>query len=512
MLALIRTSSDLCGPGELSTTWDNRLVVLSIVFAIAGSYLAMDFGGRMKSTANRQRRRQWFLSGAAMMGLAIWSMHFVGMLALKMPTRVTYDGSFSAMSILAAAIGAGLAFGIMNRQTVGWFHLTVGSTAMGIAIASMHYIGMASMQMPAQIRYEPGLFIASVVVAIIASAGALALAYILKTPKGALFWPKAGSAVIMGLAIAGMHYIGMAAACYLPTAAAGDAQPGEPTVGGLSLRDILIGAGALFGFALLVLNSYTALERQRALDSYTQLNEELERKVRERTAQLEASNRELSAFSYTVSHDLRAPLRAMAGFSQLLLEGQGSRLDQTARDHLERIRNGTTRLGQLIDGLLALSRVTQSALSQQMVDVSALAAQTCTELRAAEPNRDVTATIQLGLKAYVDPRLITSVLQNLLGNAWKFTARQKNPHVEFGGQEKNGFTCFFVRDNGVGFDMAYAHKLFGVFERLHHASDFPGTGIGLATVKRIVERHGGKIWAEAGIGRGATIYFTLPSS
>lgn len=503
---------EFCNPNDTVTSWENQLVVLSVVFAIAGSYLALDFASRMRSAANPANRRKWFLSGAAMMGLAIWSMHFVGMTALKMPISVTYDGRLSGFSMLAAAMGAGLAFSIMNRQTISWFHLSIGGLAMGIAIASMHYIGMASMQMAATIRYEPGLFALSVLIAILASSGALALAYLSNKPNWSLFWMKAGSAIVMGAAISGMHYVGMAAACYFPMGTVIGGALDEPMVGGVNLRDVLVTAGVGFGFALLLLNAYTTVERQRALDSYSRLNEELERKVRERTSQLESSNRELAAFSYTVSHDLRAPLRAIAGFSQILLNRHFDRTDQVGRGYLEQITNSTTRMGQLIDGLLNLSRVTQKPLVPQTLNLSELAHSIVAELRASEPERRVEVTITPALTARADPQLIGSVLQNLLGNAWKFSTRQSRANIEFGSISKEERTVFFVRDDGVGFDMSYAGKLFGVFERLHHVADFPGTGIGLATVKRILDRHGGTIWAEAAVGKGATIYFTLPSS
>jgi NO-binding membrane sensor protein with MHYT domain len=502
---------EMCGASSTISTWDLRLVLLSIVFAVAGSYLALDFAGRMRSSTSRRDRGQWFISGAAMMGLAIWSMHFVGMIALKLPIPVTYDWRLSLFSMLAAAAGAGLAFDIMNRRAIGRFHLFIGSLAMGIAIAGMHYIGMASMEMAATIHYQLTLFILSVLIAILASAGALALAYFFNKPNWSLLWFKAGSAVIMGGAISGMHYVGMAAACYLPTGGLTAGLLDEPTVGAFNLRDILVSAGVVFGLALLLLNAYTAVERQRALDSYARLNEELERKVQERTAQLQASNRELATFSYTVSHDLRAPLRAIAGFSQILLDRYFAQIDQTGHNYLERIRNSTSRMGQLIDGLLNLSRVTQTPLEPQTIDLSALAESIVAELRVTNPERQVVVIIPPGLTARADPSLLGSVLQNLLGNAWKFTARQERAEIEFASLIQDKQTVFFVRDNGVGFDMSYANKLFGVFERLHHVGDFQGTGIGLATVKRILERHGGTIWADAQVGRGATMYFTLPS-
>jgi len=226
-------------------------------------------------------------------------------------------------------------------------------------------------------------------------------------------------------------------------------------------------------------------------------------------AQLEAANKELEAFSYSVSHDLRAPLRGIDGFSQALLEDYHDRLDDTGRDFLQRVRAGSQRMATLIDDLLSLSRVTRSELQMAEVNLSALAAATAAELQKSDPTRAVTFAIAPDLVVRADPGLMRIVLQNLLGNAWKFTAKRSPAHVEFGVTANDHGRAYFVRDDGAGFDMAYAAKLFGAFQRLHAAAEFPGTGIGLATVQRIIHRHGGQIWAEGAPERGATFYFTL---
>jgi len=238
-------------------------------------------------------------------------------------------------------------------------------------------------------------------------------------------------------------------------------------------------------------------------------NEELEQRVAERTTQLEAANKELEAFSYSVSHDLRAPLRAIDGFSQALLEDCSDKLDREGKDYLDRICAGSHRMAQLIDDLLNLSRVTRSAIGRGQVNLSALAESIVAELRKTEPERRVNCEIAERLTTDGDERLLRVALENLLGNAWKFTGKCEQPKVEFGFVQNNGSSAYFVRDNGAGFDMAYADKLFGPFQRLHAMTEFKGTGIGLATVQRIVHRHGGRVWAEAQIGRGATFYFTL---
>jgi PAS domain S-box-containing protein len=243
----------------------------------------------------------------------------------------------------------------------------------------------------------------------------------------------------------------------------------------------------------------------------SRLNAKLEERVRERTAQLEATNRELEAFAYSVSHDLRAPLRAIRGFSEVLLEHHASQLDAPGQDLLRRACEASHRMSTLIDELLKLSRVGRSDLRWQPVNLSALAESIATELRKAEPERAVDVAIEPNRRAEGDERLLGIVLDNLLRNAWKFTGHQPRARVEL------GFTtepepAFFVRDNGVGFDMAHAGKLFGVFQRLHSMSDFPGTGVGLAIVQRIIQRHGGRVWAAGLVNQGATFYFTLPES
>lgn len=239
------------------------------------------------------------------------------------------------------------------------------------------------------------------------------------------------------------------------------------------------------------------------------LNAELEKRVALRTAQLEASNRELESFSYSVSHDLRAPLRSIDGFSRILLEDYEHTLDAEGKDSLQRIRGACSRMGLLIDDLLNLSRMARFTMLHEEVDLSALVRQLAGDLARTQPERGAEFIIAEGLVCRGDERLLKIMLQNLLGNAWKYTAKQARPVIEFGLARKDGEHAYFVRDNGVGFDMAYAGKLFKPFQRLHDADDFPGTGIGLALVQRIVERHGGRAWAEGAIGKGACFYFTL---
>ena len=226
-------------------------------------------------------------------------------------------------------------------------------------------------------------------------------------------------------------------------------------------------------------------------------------------AELARSNAELENFASLIAHDLRAPLRGVNGFSHILLEEHAESLDEEGRDLLRRVRDGSLRMGRLIDGLLELSRLTRAPMRRQTVDLSALAEAIAADLRRDGAGRGVEFVISGGLTAEGDPRLLETALQNLLDNAIKFTAREPHPRVEFGAAERDGHTVYSVRDNGVGFDPAYSDKLFGGFQRLHASDEFEGTGMGLATVQRVVERHGGRVWAEGTVGRGATVYFTL---
>lgn len=247
------------------------------------------------------------------------------------------------------------------------------------------------------------------------------------------------------------------------------------------------------------------VERQQAEQRAQVLNQELHQAI----VELKAVNKELEAFSYSVSHDLRAPLRSIDGFSQALLEDCLETLDKNGQDYLHRIRAATQRMGTLIDDLITLSQVTRSDMHKASVDLSQLAHRICTDLQQTAPERRVEWTIQPNLITYGDLALLKVVLDNLLDNAWKYTSTQSQAQIEFGAILQKGCLTYFVRDNGVGFDMSFTDKLFRPFQRLHRMNEFPGNGIGLATVQRIIHRHGGKAWAEGTLNQGAAFYFTL---
>ncbi len=252
------------------------------------------------------------------------------------------------------------------------------------------------------------------------------------------------------------------------------------------------------------------IERKRVQDELKKHRDHLEELVAERTTELEVANKELEAFNYSVSHDLRAPLRCIDGFSQALLEDYSESLDEQGRDYLRRIRAASQRMGELIDDMLTLSRVTRSEMHCRTVDLSVLAEEIAAELKQIQVERRVEFIISKGLVAKGDPGLLRVALKNLLENAWKFSGKQPQAHIEFGHIIKEEEEIYFICDNGAGFDMNYSGKLFGPFQRLH-GKEFEGTGIGLATVQRIIHRHRGRVWAEGEVNKGATFYFTLSS-
>ena len=252
-------------------------------------------------------------------------------------------------------------------------------------------------------------------------------------------------------------------------------------------------------------------KEEPSMDELLRANAELEQRVRDYAAKAEAATKELEGFCYSVSHDLRAPLRSVDGFTHALIESSHDKLDTVEREYLQRVRAASHRMGRLIDDLLHLSRVGRREMRIQAANLSDLAVSVSHDLQTSDPSRRVDFVITPELYCKGDERLLKIVLENLLGNAWKFTGKTQSARIEFGRGVKDGTEAFYVRDNGAGFDMTYADKLFTPFARLHGASEFPGTGIGLAVVQRIINRHGGRLWAEGEPNHGATIWFALPA-
>jgi PAS domain S-box-containing protein len=274
----------------------------------------------------------------------------------------------------------------------------------------------------------------------------------------------------------------------------------------LTISPILDGTGRIIGASKIARD---ITERKRVREQIQRLNADLEQRVAERTAELEAANKELEAFSYSVSHDLRAPLRAVSGFAGIVIEDFGGQLPAEGQRYLERIRSGGQRMGELIDDLLAFSRLSRQPLNRQLVDTRRVVQAALDETRAQREGRDLDLNVGELPACHGDPALLKQVWVNLVSNAVKYTRGKIPAVVEIGSARENGETVYFIRDNGTGFDMQYAGKLFGVFQRLHRDDEFEGTGVGLAIVQRIVHRHGGRVWAEAAVGRGATFYLTF---
>jgi PAS domain S-box-containing protein len=274
-------------------------------------------------------------------------------------------------------------------------------------------------------------------------------------------------------------------------------------------KDVRLVRGAWFGQDVLIATADDITEQVKARAEVRILNESLEKRVQERTSDLTAANRELESFAYSISHDLRSPLRAIDGFSHLLAEEYGHKLDDQGRDYLGRVRKAVQRMGTLIDDILELSRVTRKEMRREQVDLGRLATEVNEEIARGWSGNLPILSLPQRCMVDGDPQLLRLMMQNLLENSWKYTSRNPAPTVEFGSESVDGKQAFYVRDNGVGFDMAHAGRLFTPFQRLHKPEDFQGSGIGLATVARIVHRHGGLIWAESAPGAGATFRFTL---
>jgi signal transduction histidine kinase/CheY-like chemotaxis protein len=487
----------LCGPdGTLLSSWNVALVALSYVVAVAGSFVALDWADRMRAVADRRARRRYFLAGATLMGMSVWTMHFVGMLALNLGIAVKYDPTLSAASIVAAAFGAGLAFLIVNRVSVTRFNVILGGVAMGLAIASMHYLGMASMRMAATIRYNPMTFAASIAIAIAASWGALTLARWPVTAPKNRHWVKTFSALAMGFAIAGMHYVGMAAATYVPSASreAGDGA----LVGGVSLHNVLLAAVLVIGGALIAMASRHAADRQAALES-----------LEEKSAEVVAASHAKDIFLASLSHELRTPL------NPVLLLATDSAANRAyppeARKAFAEIAQGITLESRLIDDLLDLTRISRGILKMEpvIVDVHELLEDAIEVVKPALEAKQIRLTREfraISRHTFADPARLKQVFWNLLQNAVKFsetrgaiTIATRNP--------ESGLEVRFS-DEGLGMSAAELARCFESFTQGDHQRG--GLGMGLTISRSIIELLGGSIAARSpGRGQGTSFLVAL---
>jgi signal transduction histidine kinase/CheY-like chemotaxis protein len=487
-----------CGADvTLRGAWDESLIVLSFLAAIGGSFAGLDCADRMRAASNPAQRRRYFVAGATLIGVSIWTMHFVGMLAHRLDVPVSYDPVLGGVSIVAAAFGAGLAFLIVNQPVVTRTHVVFGGIAMGLAIATMHYLGMASMQMPAKIQYIPALFAASVGLAIVASTGALWLAQRPLVPGATGHWIKASSAVLLGGAIAGMHYTGMAAACYIP-APMRVAQ--ETAVGFWSLKDLLLASGLVIAGALLALAAKSSADRQLALES-------LEVQRQQAVDALQAKD----IFLASLSHELRTPLNPA-----LLIAADGANnpaFSPPAREAFAAIERQITFEAKLIDDLLDLTRNSRGTLrlEKRLTDIHKILQRSIASLQLEFEAKHLTLTRDLAADrhcAIADVGRMHQVFCNLLQNAVKYTPMGGTITVSTGNDDST--LEIRISDNGLGLTPAEQEHCFEQFAQGDH--QLGGLGLGLTVSKGIVDQHDGSISVtSAGRGQGSQFLVKLPA-
>ena len=615
------TSPDMVLVGS----YDYRLVVLSVLIAILASYAALDLAGRVTS-AQGKARFLWLNGGAVAMGFGIWSMHYIGMLAFRLPIPVQYDWPTVLLSLVAAIVASGIALFVVSRYEMGVIRAMLGSIFMGSGIATMHYTGMAAMRLSAMCSYSAALVTLSVILAIVISFVALWLTFYSREDTAEWSWRKILSAAVMGAAIPVMHYTGMAAASFTASPSALGNRSHAISVSSLSVAGVTIVTLTVLGIALLSSLadrrfSIQALELESsrrhhqiietALDAFIEMDseglitdwnaqaettfgwscseaigqtlsqmiipdryreahtkglrlflatgegpvlnkrieivalhrdgtefpielaiaamrwgerrlfsafvrdvtqqkraqEELARKVEE----LARSNAELEQFAYVASHDLQEPLRMVASYTQLLAQRYKGKLDADADEFIGFAVGGATRMQQLIQDLLSYSRVTTKGQSFQLIDTKAACDNALRNLQGSI--KDSNAVVRVGPLPIVlaDARQLTQLFQNLIGNAVKYRNEQ-TPRIHVAAVAKVDQWVFSVRDNGIGIAPEHSERIFQMFQRLHTSNEYPGTGIGLAICRKIVERHGGKIWMEAQPERGSTFVFTIPRS
>ncbi len=607
----------------LAGSFDYRLVVLSVLIAILASYAALDLAGRVTS-AQGKVRLFWLNGGAVAMGFGIWSMHYIGMLAFRLPIPVQYDWPTVLLSLVAAIVASGIALFVVSRQEMGVIRAVLGSIYMGSGIAAMHYTGMAAMRLSAMCSYSATLVTLSVILAIVISFVALWLTFYSREETTECSWRKILSAVVMGAAIPVMHYTGMAAASFTPSRSVHGNQSHAISVSSLSVAGVTIVTLTVLGIALLTSLadrrfSLQALELESsrrhhqvietALDAFIEMDsdglitgwnaqaettfgwsrseaigktlsqmiiphryreahkqglrrflatgagpvmnkrieivglrrdgtefpielaigairwgekhlfsafvrdvteqkraqQELARKVEE----LARSNAELEQFAYVASHDLQEPLRMVASYTQLLARRYKGKLDSNADEFIGFAVDGAIRMQLLVQDLLSYSRVTTKGQSFQLIDAKAACANALENLRTSI--KDSNAIVNVGPLPPVlaDARQFMQLFQNLIGNAVKY-CDERTPEINVAAKPDGDQWLFSVQDNGIGIAPQYSERIFQMFQRLHTTKKHSGTGIGLAICRKIVERHGGKIWVEAQPGKGSTFVFTIP--
>jgi signal transduction histidine kinase len=479
------------------------MVAVSVGIAIVASFAALGMAGCIAAAHPGRNELALLALGAAAMGSGVWAMHFVGMLAYRLPIDVVYAPGLTLLSALIAIAGSGFAFLLVVDGAWQLRRLLLGSAAMGLGIWGMHYMGIAAMRvLPAPI-HSPAAMAVSLAIGVAGSALSLRCAFDLRmeSPVGALM-KKTGSALLMGTTISALHYSAMAGTRFAPGAVA---LGGAPALQPGTLAAVVTGAALALQLLVLLLASYHAY---RAFEASSRASTMAA--VKER---LDVANRELDMAAGRIAHDLRAPLAVIKGFAQAVAERCGDALDVKARHYLQRIVASTERAERMTDELLAFARLGERPLRRELVELETVVRSAWHSVLPQAGGREVELRIGPLPAVQGDPSLLELAFVNVLSNALKFSLPRERPQIEISARPEGvGTVAVTVKDNGVGFDPAYAQGLFMPFRRLHSRDEFAGSGMGLANVKRIVERHGGSLRAESEHGKGAAFTLTLPAT